>query len=134
MSNRDDLRTVFTGPSMTPAWWAAYERLRSPQGSVEDITQAIAGKRTTHDERQNLTAALVHDYDDEQLIEWIHALQDREEELEAQVERLQLAYEDMKREYDEKSDRVDQLNHAAEWWAWWMANATPEEKAEYEHR
>jgi hypothetical protein len=30
----------------------------------------------------------VRDYDDEQLVLWIHALQDREEELEAKVERL----------------------------------------------
>jgi hypothetical protein len=40
------------------------------------------------DPRENLTAALVRDYDDEQLVLWIHALQDREEELEAKVERL----------------------------------------------
>jgi len=42
------------------------------------------------------------------------------EALEAEVERLRA--------------RNDELNHAAEWWAWWMENATPEEKAEYEHR
>jgi chromosome segregation ATPase len=41
------------------------------------------------DPRENLTAALVRDYDDEQLVLWIHALQDREEELEAEVERLE---------------------------------------------
>jgi len=40
-------------------------------------------------EREALTAALVRDYDDEQIVLWIHALQDREEELEAEVERNQ---------------------------------------------
>ena len=40
-------------------------------------------------ERENLTAALVRDLDDEALVEWIHALQDREEELEARVADLQ---------------------------------------------
>lgn len=42
-------------------------------------------------ERERLTAALVRDYSDEQLVVWIHALQDREEELEARVERLTAA-------------------------------------------
>jgi hypothetical protein len=41
------------------------------------------------DPRENLTAALVRDYDDEQLVLWIHALQDREEELEAKVKELE---------------------------------------------
>ena len=39
-------------------------------------------------ERENLTAALVREYDDEQLVEWIHALQDHGKEQEAEVERL----------------------------------------------
>ena len=42
-------------------------------------------------ERENLTAALVREYDDEALVEWIHALQDHGEAMEAEVERLREA-------------------------------------------
>ena len=54
-------------------------------------------------ERENLTAALVREYDDEALVVWIHLLQDHGEEQEAEVERLRadprmrLAVEDIRR-------------------------------------
>ena len=52
-------------------------------------------------ERENLTAALVRDLDDEALVVWIHALQDHGEAMEAEVERLREAFYELERYADD---------------------------------